>query len=229
MSVFQPSPVNIEHDMEGFNLSYERVLVMDNIYYSAIGLCALIDSLAGRSITLRVITLSALKKKLSASIGKHERVLVITELMSESETLSEGLAFLKFAKDEWPADQYSIIVFTRLLDPLLLAAAVNLQPMGVVHRTEALNALSHLILFSGDPSPETLMSPLITRKIGQVSGIRLSLRELQWFVLQTEKIGLNETARRMGINYKTAATYRKRISVRLQLSLREINERVSRL
>jgi hypothetical protein len=219
----------IEHNMENLNFSYERVLVMDNIYYSAIGLCAFIDSLAGHSISLRVMTFSALKKKLLASHEGQGRILIITELMSESESLAEGLAFLKFAKDEWPADQYSIIVFTRLRDPVLLAAAVNLQPMGIVHRTEALHALSHLIFSSADSSPGALMSPFITRKVGQVGGVRLPQRELQWFVLQTEKIGLNETAKRMGISYKTAATYRKRVSLRLQLSLREINERVSRL
>lgn len=215
--------------MENLNFSYEQVLVMDTIYYSAVGLCAFIDSLAGRSISLRVMTLSALQKQVSARHGEPGRVLVITELTSESETLAEGLAFLKFAKDEWPADQYSIIVFTRLRDPLLLAAVANLQPMGIVHRAEAINILSKLIFSSADSSSGTIMSPLITREVGQVSGVRLPQRELQWFVLQTEKIGLNETARRMGISYKTAATYRKRISVRLQLSLREINERVSRL
>ncbi|MDA8481056.1 hypothetical protein NNO04_20475 [Citrobacter sp. Awk 4] len=209
--------------------SFNRVLVMDSLYFSAVGLCALVDNHAGQPVSYRVSTFSALKTQLQISIAAKERVLVITELVSGSEPLCEGLQFLDNVKAGLEAGHFKVVVCTALSDPFLLSAVIDRGPNVIVHRDEPLDVLIRLIYFTKNKQSITSLSPLILNKVERVRGIRITQRELEWLVIQTEKMGLTETARRMGIHYKTAATYRRKISKHLNIHIREMDSLLAKL
>lgn len=215
--------------MQSLFFPFNRVLVMDSVYFSAVGLCTLVDNYAGRSVSFRVPTFSALKTQLNISVAAEERVLVITELVSGSEPLCEGLRFLDNIKVGVQASHYKVVVCTALSDPFLLSAVIDREPNVIMHRDEPLNVLIRLIKLTKNNQNVTSLSPLILEKLEKIRGVRLTQRELEWLVIQTEKMGLTETARRMGIHYKTAATYRKKISKHLKINIREMDSMLAKL
>jgi len=215
--------------MQSLFFPFNRVLVMDSVYLSAVGLCALVDNYAGQAVSLRVSTFSALKTHLKVCAAAGEKVLVITELVSGSEPLYEGLQFLDSIKEDVQAGHYKVVVCTALSDPFLLSAVIEREPHVIVHRDESLDVLIRLIYLTKNKKNITTISPLILDKIEKVRGVRLTQRELEWLVIQTEKMGLIETARRMGIHYKTAATYRKKISKRMNINIREMDSMLAKL
>lgn len=215
--------------MQSLFFPFNRVLVMDSVYLSAVGLCALVDNYAGQAVSLRVSTFSALKMHLNVCAAAGEKVLVITELVSGSEPLYEGLQFLDNIKEGVQAGHYKVVVCTALSDPFLLSAVIEREPHVIVHRDESLDVLIRLIYLTKNKKNITTISPLILDKIEKVRGVRLTQRELEWLVIQTEKMGLIETARRMGIHYKTAATYRKKISKRMNINIREMDSMLAKL
>lgn len=215
--------------MQSLLFPFNRVLVMDSIYFSAVGLCSLVDNQAGKPVSFRVPAFSALKTQLNISLAAQERVLVITELVSGSEPLHEGLQFLDSVKAGIQAGHYKVVVCTALSDPFLLSAVVNCGPNVIVHRDEPLDVLVRQIYLTKNKKNITNLSPLILEKIEKVRGVRLTQRELEWLVIQTEKMGLTETARRMGIHYKTAATYRQKIARHLNINIRDMDSMLAKL
>lgn len=208
---------------------FSRVLVMDSVYVSAVALCSLADDVAGFPCSYRVMTLSALRTHLNFSLAAGERVLVITELMSSSEPLSEGFRFLDTVNTERLDDQYQVMVCTDLSEPLLLSAVVDRAPDMVVHRRESLDVIVQSMSLACAGQSGTTLSPLISDRMEKAKGIRLTQRELEWLITQKDRPGVADSARRMQISYKTAATYRQRISQRLNIHIRELDLWLARL
>ena len=210
------------------DFSFDRVLVMDRSALSGLGLCSLADSVAGRVCSEHVTTLTALYQACLCYGG--ERLLIITELISNTEPLRAGLALLRELAPRVRSGQCCIMVCTDLADPLLLKAIVHEMPSVVVLRCEPLSVLRDGIRLAGKPWPETLMSPAVTDGLALVRRYRLTPRELEWLVTQADGLDLRASAKVMGVSYKTVSVWRRNIARNTGSSGKsEINHRLAQV
>lgn len=190
--------------------SFNRVLVMDRSPLSGLGLCALADEVAGRVCSEHVSTLRALYQACQRYEG--ERLLLITELISNAEPLRAGLALLRELAPRVRSGQCSILVCTDLADPLLLTAIVNELPSGVMLRCETLSVLRDAIRLAGNYWPEMLLSPAVMSGLKLAQNYKVTPRELEWLVTQADGMSLKASAKVMRVSYKTVSVWRRNIA-----------------
>lgn len=189
---------------------FDRVLVMDRYPLTGLGLCALADGVAGRACSEHVSTLRALHQACRRYAG--ERLLLVTELVSNTESLRMGLTLLKSLEPRVRSGQYRVVVCTDLADPLLLKVIVNAMPSVVVLRSEALSVLRDAIRLTVSPWPEMQLSPAVTAALAGVQRYKLTQREMEWLVTQADGLDLKESAKAMNVSYKTATVWRRNIA-----------------
>ncbi|EBW2650667.1 DNA-binding response regulator [Salmonella enterica subsp. enterica serovar Newport] len=192
------------------HFSFDRVLVMDRFPLTGLGLCALVDEVADRACSEHLSTLTALRQACRRYEG--ERLLLITELISDTEPLSEGIALLKEMAPRVLSGQCGVMVFTDLHDPLLLKVIVSEMPSVVVLRSESLSVLREAIGHAGNAGPEILLSPAVSEGLALAQNHKLTPRELEWLVTQADGMGLKASAKAMKVSYKTVSAWRYNIS-----------------
>ncbi|EDK5264489.1 hypothetical protein CI424_25525 [Salmonella enterica subsp. enterica serovar Enteritidis] len=195
--------------MRDGNFSFDRILVMDRYPLSCLGLCALADEVAGRVCSEHISTLRALRQACQHYEG--ERLLLITELISNTESLREGLAFLRELAPHIHSGQYRVMVCTGLSDPLLLKAIANEDLSALVLRRESLSVLRNAINWALNSRPEVMLSPAVTEGLLLARGHKLTPRELEWLVTQADGMGLKASANVMKVSYKTVSAWRYNI------------------
>ncbi|ENW8698164.1 TPA: response regulator transcription factor [Escherichia coli] len=191
--------------------SFDRVLVMDRYPLTGLGLCALADGVVGRACSEHVTTLRALYHACQRYEG--ERLLLITELISNTESLREGLELLRELGPQIRAGLYRVVVCTDLADPLLLKVIANEMPTVVVLRSEALSVLQDAIRLAGTLWPEMLLSPAVAQGLALARGHKLTPRELEWLVTQADGLDLKASAKAMKVSYKTVSVWRRNIAL----------------
>lgn len=196
--------------MRDSHFPFDRVLVMDRSALSGLGLCALADGVAGRTCSEHLTTLTALYHASLCYGG--ERLLIITELISNTEPLREGLALLRELAPRVRSGQCCIMVCTDLADPLLLRIIANEMPSVVVLRCESLSVLRDAIRLAGGAWSEMLLSPAVTDGLALVRRYRLTQRELEWLVTQADGLDLRASAKVMRVSYKTVSVWRRNIA-----------------
>lgn len=189
---------------------FDHVLVMDRFPLSGLGLCALADGVAGRVCSEHVTTLRALHHACRRHAG--ERLLLITELISDTESLSRGLDLLRELAPQVRSGQYRVVVCTDLADPLLLKVTVNMMPSVVVLRREALSVLRDALRQVCMPGAGILLSPAVTDGLALAGSFTLTPREMGWLVTQADGLNLKESARAMNVSYKTVSAWRRNIA-----------------
>ncbi|MHC0025526.1 hypothetical protein [Enterobacter vonholyi] len=188
-----------------------RVMVMDACSLTGVALCDLaaggMSGPPGRYLS----TLSDLAAAVAQSPWKH--TLVITELFSASEGVSAGLTLLARLVKHRPAG-LRVVVCTAVTDPMLLRLVLALQPSAIVLRRERLSVLSAAI---GDSSSSLLtrLSPGVTAQLTRSREAYFTPREKEWLLTQVDGLGLQASAARPQIKYKTAAGLRYRVMQRL--------------
>lgn len=191
---------------------FDRVLVMDRNPLSGLGLCALADEVAGRHCSEYVSTLAELYQACERYHG--ERLLLITELISDTEPLRRGLALLQMIAPRVRLGQCRVVVCTGLADPLLLKVIVNVIPSVVVLRSEALSVLCDAIRLADISWPEMRRSPAVTDGLELIRDYKLTPREMEWLVTQADGLDLKASARAMRVSYKTVSAWRRNIARR---------------
>lgn len=190
--------------------SFDRVLVMDRYPLTGMGLCALADEVADRACSEHISTLTALRQSCQRYEGK--RLLLITELISNTEPLSEGIALLREMAPLVLSGQCCVVVCTDLHDPLLLKVIVSEMLSAVVLRSESLSVLRNAISRAGNAGPEILLSPAVRDSLALVQNHKLTPREQEWLVTQADGMGLKASAKAMNVSYKTVSAWRYNIS-----------------
>lgn len=183
---------------------------MDRYPLTGLGLCALADGVAGRVCSEHITTLSALYQACLNYEG--ERLLLITELISDMEPLRTGIALLRELGPRIRSGRYRVVVCTDLADPLLLKVIANEMPSVVVLRRESLSVLQDAIRLAGTPWPEMLLSPAVTEGLALARSHKLTPRELEWLVTQADGLDLKASAKLMNVNYKTVSSWRRNIA-----------------
>lgn len=183
---------------------------MDRSALSGLGLCALADGVAGRVCSEHVTTLVALYQACLRYAG--ERLLIITELISNTEPFRAGLTLLRELAPRVRSGQYRIMVCTDLSDPLLLSAIANEIPSVVVLRCEPLSVLRDAISLAGNICAEMLLSPAVTEALALARSYKLTPRELEWLVTQADGMSLKASAEVMRVSYKTVSAWRRNIA-----------------
>ncbi|WP_348568450.1 helix-turn-helix transcriptional regulator [Enterobacter roggenkampii] len=196
--------------MRDDSFPFDRVLVMDRYPLTGLGLCALADDIAGRSCSEHVSTLAALHQ--ACRIYPGERLLFITELISNMESLRMGLALLKSLAPRMRSGQCRVLVCTDLADPLLLKVIVNEMPSVVVLRRESLSVLCDAIRLTVSPWPEMILSPAVTDALKLVQHHKLTPREQEWLITQADGMSLKASAKAMKVSYKTVSAWRRNIA-----------------
>lgn len=196
--------------MRDDNFPFDRVMVMDRYPLTGLGLCALADDIAGRGCSEHVTTLAELHR--ACRSYPDERLLFITELISNTEPLSMGLAFLRFLAPRMRSGQYRVVVCTDLADPLLLKVIANEMPSVVVLRSEALSVLRDAIRLTVSSWPEMLLSPAVTDAMRLVQHHKLTPREQEWLITQADGMSLKASAKAMKVSYKTVSAWRRNIA-----------------
>lgn len=196
--------------MSDVHFLFDRVLVMDRFPLSGLGLCALTDGVAGRGCSEHVTTLRELHQACQRYEG--ERLLLITELISDTESLSRGLSWLDELVPRVRSGQYRVVVCTDLADPLLLKVIVNMMPSVVVLRSEALFVLQGAIRQGGAPGTGVLLSPAVTEELALAGSYKLTRWELGWLITQADGLDLKASARAMNVSYKTVSAWRRNIA-----------------
>lgn len=191
---------------------FDRVLVMDRYPLSGLGLCALADGVAGRCCSEYVSTLTALYQAYQRY--PEERLLLITELISDTEPLRQGLALLQALGPRIRSGQCRVVVCTDLHDPLLLKAIVNIMPSVVVLRSEPLSVLRDAIRLAASSWPGMRLSPVVTDGLALTRDYNLTPREMEWLVTQADGLDLRTSARVMNVSYKTVSAWRRNIARR---------------
>ncbi|EBP9815853.1 response regulator transcription factor [Salmonella enterica] len=189
---------------------FDRVLVMDRYPLTGLGLCALADGVAGRVCSEHFTTLNGLYRACLRYEG--ERLLLITELISDVESLRAGLALLRELGPRLRSGRCRVVVCTDLADPLLLKVIANEMPTVVVLRNEALSVLQDAIRLAGTPWPEMLLSPAVTEGLALTRDHRLTQRELEWLATQADGLDLKASAKAMKVSYKTVSAWRRNIA-----------------
>ncbi|MEJ3966555.1 hypothetical protein [Citrobacter braakii] len=202
-------PPVAENMREDF-FSFDRVLVMDRFPLTGLGLCALVDEVADRACSEHISTLTALRQSCQRYEGK--RLLLITELISNTEPLSDGIALLREMAPRVLSGQCCVIVCTDLHDPLLLKVIVSEMPSAVVLRSESLSVLRNAISKAVNAGPEILLSPAVSDGLALVQNQKLAPRELEWLVTQADGMDLKASAKAMNVSYKTASVWQYKIS-----------------
>ena len=194
-----------------------RVLVMDRMPLTGAVLCELAGSLAAQDGPQHVPDMTALRAALS--VRPDVRTLVITELVSDRDTLTDGLVLLEWLALLRQAGRCRVMVCTDITDPLLLRAVTQKVPSVVALRHEPLSVLREAIRLSDVAWPGTMLSPAATLVVEKARDVRLTPRELDWLVTQADGMNLRASAAAMGVSYKTAAGYRRRVAARVGQSL----------
>lgn len=192
---------------------FDRVLVMDRFPLTGMALCGLTDDVAGRYCSQYVTTLSAVKEVLQARAGEY--LLLITELMSHHETMREGMALLNSLQPLLEDGLCRVMVCTDLTDPLLLRAVVKARPSVLALRREPVAVLRQAIRLASAAWPDMVLSPAATDGLALVRDVYLTPRELEWLVTQVDTPGLQASAQVMNVSYKTVASWRRSIALRL--------------
>ncbi|HGF4744269.1 TPA: LuxR C-terminal-related transcriptional regulator [Escherichia coli] len=228
---FVPDPVFYQHRVNIMCDAYfpfDRVLVMDRYPLTGLGLCALADGIAGRDCSELFTTLSGLYRACLRYEG--ERLLLITELISEVEPLRAGLTLLRELGSRLRSGQCRVVVCTGLADPLLLKVITNEMPSVVVLRNEALSILRDAIHLAGTPKPEMLLSPAVMEGLALIKDHRLTQRELEWLATQADGLELRASAKAMNVSYKTVSAWRRNIAQTTgSVGKVAINRRLARL
>ncbi|APG19795.1 hypothetical protein A3780_20340 [Kosakonia radicincitans] len=192
---------------------FDRVVVMDRCFLSGQALCELAGEACGCGPGQYVNTLQALHGVLEAGAG--HRMLIITELLSDREPLSAGLALLDALQTPLGRGHCRVMVCTDLTDPLLLKVMLNRRPSVITLRRESLSVLRQAVRMTGESWPGTVLSPAVTEGLALVRDLKLAPRELEWLVTQMDGMGLKASARAMNVSYKTVATWRRNISLQV--------------
>ncbi|MDI6539118.1 hypothetical protein QMA77_19535 [Pantoea ananatis] len=187
-------------------------LIVDPCSYSGPALCELADHALGVPGGQHLVRLSALR---SAMIGRPmHRMLVITELFSDSEGLSDALVWLDWLVSH-RALGMKVVVYTGITDPLLLRLVLDCCPSALVLRHEQLDVLEAALHSSTTSYYHTWLSPGSSVVLEHLPAVSLTPREAEWLLTQTDGLDLNSSAMRMRVSYKTAAALRYNIIHRL--------------
>lgn len=192
---------------------FDRVLVMDRSPLIGLALCDLANGVACRQCSEYVADLATLHTAMSGA--GRERLLLITELMTDREPLSTGLAMLDELQARLGSGHCRVMVCTDLTDPLLLKVMLNRRPSLITLRRESLSVLRQAMRMAGESWPGTVLSPAVTEGLALVRDLKLAPRELEWLVTQMDGMGLKASARAMNVSYKTVATWRRNISLQV--------------
>lgn len=142
------------------------------------------------------------------------RTLVVTELFSATEGLSEGLAILAQLV-AYRQTGMRVVVFTAVTDPFLLRLVLSLRPTAMMLRTESLRQV-RIVMTGPEPVyPYTQLSPGVQAQLGRSVHEDLTHRQTEWWLTQADGLGLQAAADRLQVAYKTAASLRISVIRRL--------------
>lgn len=158
--------------MGRYNFPFTRVIVADAMSCSAAGTVALLSRRVSPDRTMAVSSLAALRAEVARSAG--QRVLVVTELATPHEQLSDGIATLSWLGALSRTGLCRVMVLTALEDPLLLRVALSHCPAVIALRREPLSVLQECFRLADTVYPATLLSPGAGERIAKAPRVTLT-------------------------------------------------------
>lgn len=203
-----------------------QVIVVDPCALTGLALCVLASQVLPGVDCLYLPRLS----DLHGTVRDHayHRTLVVTELFSATEGLSDGLATLARLVAYRQAG-LKVKVFTAVTDPLLLRLVLALRPTAVMLRSESLRQVRVILSSPGMVFPRTRISPGVKAQLGRAAPERLTRRQAEWWLTQADGLGLQASADRLRVTYKTAASLRHHVIQRLGGSATAFDRRMAAL
>lgn len=195
----------------------DKILIMDPLELTGAVLCQMADSAAGRHCSRHIYTLASLRRNIAQHQGK--RLLVIMELFTTTERLSEGFRLLSELRTYGEDGKLRVMVLTGLSEPLLLKAVTGSAPFILLLRQEPVPVLKQMLrrAFDSAVPGEPVLSPGVVSALSGTARKRLPARELEWLLARTDGYTMGEAARLMNISYKTVWTYRRNLARRLDI------------
>jgi len=202
----------------GAEFPYEVVLILDRLMLTGKIIVDEVNKLAGRHCSLHALNISSLREVLLSPIMRRKKILVIAELVTDSDSLHDGFTFI----DELTylseiIGLHRCMIYTALREPLLLQAIVDKRPDAIVLRDESMQVFRKYLQSMCIKSAHTLLSPAVSTVLQQNVVRKLSPRELLWVLMQLNDSSLSGVARRLHRSEKTVSTHRRAVAERLGL------------
>lgn len=188
---------------------FDRVIVMDPVALTGHALCLMADR-AGIATHPGVYVRDGETLRGALALHGGEQLLVITELMSQQDTLAGGLNRLSLLGRMQSAGRLRVMVCTGLDDPLLLKMVTDRRPATVCLRRESLAVLRRSMRDAQCIRKTVSLSPAVHRHMQSEPFMCAAPRELEWLVTQVDGMSLHESAMAMFVCDKTAYTWRYR-------------------
>lgn len=193
----------------------DRVLVLDPLTFSGLALCALADRVTGKQNSLQARTLAELNTLITRY--QDENLLVILDLFSETQQLTDGLRLMAALKTLSDTGRLRLMVCTDQHDPLLLRAVANHGPAVLTVRGESLAVLEHSIRIAVAAFvwQGMVLSPVVSELLSLTWQLRMGAQELEQLLTRERGTGMREAARIMNISYRTLVTFRQTLPQRI--------------
>lgn len=196
--------------------TFDHVLVVDRLALTGMALSGLAGQVFRHARCEHVTTYADMDRYLVRYTGK--RMLIIMELFTEVDSMSSGLARLNRLGMLAPLRHCQVMVCTDLISPQLLRLVTEHRPAALALRTDPLAALQVCMLKANARSHAPVLSPRVQAAMQPFRTTKFTARELQWLISQIEGMGLEKSARMMGIKYSTSVGYGMRVAEHLGLS-----------
>lgn len=189
------------------SLAFDYIFIVDRFLLTGRALKELSAHRFPGAVCEHVTTFARLRRRIHDNNGY--KILIIMELMTDAEPLSEGILLLEELIN---FSQCRVMVCTDLTDSLLLRLIIKYHPAALTLRSDPVSVLQACMLQSyGAGTVPFFMSSAARSCIeNETTTEELTPREIQWLIASIDGLDLKSAAVVLGVEYKTIATLSQR-------------------